>query len=153
MRLALIAAATLAVLAVDMPPALGKEPIVVMIDRAKVMRLPAPAGTVIIGNPGIADASVQDRLTLVLTGKSVGLTNLVVLDAKGNPIADEVLSVSKSEEGLVTVQKATSRFSYYCTPHCNPTVEVGDAPEFNGQAIAQIQGRNNFAQQTGATQP
>ena len=153
MRLVLIAAATLAALTGAALPAMAKDPITVVIDRAKVMRLPAPAGTVIIGNPGIADANVHDRVTLVLTGKAVGLTNLVVLDAKGNPIADEVLSVSKSQEGLVTVQKAASRYSYYCTPACSPAVEVGDSPDHYSQATSQIQTRNTFAQQTGATQP
>lgn len=153
MRLVLIAAATLAVLAATVLPASAKDPITIYIDRAKVMRLPGPAGTVIIGNPGIADANVQDRVTLVLTGKAVGLTNLVVLDAKGNPIADEVLAVAKSEEGLVTVQKAASRYSFYCTPICNPAVEVGDAPDHYQQATAQILSRNNFAQQTGPGQP
>ncbi|MFX9031446.1 pilus assembly protein N-terminal domain-containing protein, partial [Acinetobacter baumannii] len=77
----------------------AKDPISVTIDRAMVMRLPAPADTVIIGNPGIADATIHDRMTLILTGKVVGMTNLVILDAKGNPIADEVLAVKKIHEG------------------------------------------------------
>ncbi|MBP0651082.1 pilus assembly protein N-terminal domain-containing protein, partial [Mycobacterium tuberculosis] len=46
-------------------PALAKDPIVVTMDRAKVMRIPAPADTVIIGNPAIADVSIHDRQTLV----------------------------------------------------------------------------------------
>ena len=128
------------------PAAEAKDPIVITMDRAKVMRLPGPAGTVIIGNPGIADATVHDRMTLVLTGKTVGITNLVVLDAKGNPIADEILQVSKIQEGLVTVQRAGARYSYFCTPHCNNMFEVGDAADHFTNTNTQIQMRNSFGQ-------
>ena len=131
------------------PDAGAKDPIVVTMDRAKVMRLPAPADIVIVGNPGIADALVQNRMTLVLTGKAVGITNLVVLDAKGNPIADEIINVSKVQEGLVTVQRAGSRFSYACTPHCNTMIETGDNVEHFSVANSQLQIRNTFGQGTG----
>lgn len=124
----------------------AKDPISVTIDRAMVMRLPAPADTVIIGNPGIADATIHDRMTLILTGKIVGMTNLVILDSKGNPIADEVLSVKKMHEGLVSVQRGANRSSYSCTPDCNTMFEVGDAPSSFSQAAGQIGQRNALAQ-------
>ncbi|MEZ5799399.1 MAG: pilus assembly protein N-terminal domain-containing protein [Nitratireductor sp.] len=59
------------------------EPVTVIVDRAKVFRISRPAATVIIGNPSIADATVEDEKTLVLTGRSFGVTNLIVLDAMG----------------------------------------------------------------------
>ncbi len=124
----------------------AKDPISVTIDRAMVMRLPAPADTVIIGNPGIADATIHDRMTLILTGKIVGMTNLVILDAKGNPIADEVISVKKMHDGLVSVQRGANRFSYSCTPDCNTMFEVGDSQAAFSQAAGQIGQRNALAQ-------
>ena len=39
---------------------------------ARILRISAPAATVIIGNPGVADVTIQDPQTLVLTGKSYG---------------------------------------------------------------------------------
>ena len=133
-----------AVLVGSLSSAFAKDPISVMIDRAKVMRISAPAATVVIGNPSIADASIQDRQTLVITGKITGITNLVILDAKGELVADELISVAKPDRGTVTVQRGASRYSYACTPDCNVTLEPGDNPDFFGQAQTQLSGRNGF---------
>ena len=60
----------LAALAAAWLPAAAEEPgnLVVIQDQAKLLRISAPAHTVIIGNPGIADVTIQDPQTLVLTG-------------------------------------------------------------------------------------
>ena len=62
-------------------------------NQAKIVKLSRPADTIVVGNPAIADASVQDGTTIVLTGKGFGVTNLVVLDEDGNPIVDEQVTV------------------------------------------------------------
>src|SRR4029077_7554810 len=82
-RLTLAAAAVAAVL-VALPA--QADTIAVSVDRAKVMRISRPADVVIVGNPAIADATVQDNQTLIITGKSFGTTNLIVLDAMGQSI-------------------------------------------------------------------
>ena len=64
-----------------------------MMNQAKIVKLARPADTIVVGNPAIADASVQDASTIVLTGKGFGVTNLVVLDQDGNPIIDEQVTV------------------------------------------------------------
>ena len=89
---ALAFAAALAVLPVDGQA--QDSAVQVMTDRAKVFRIDAPADTVIVGNPAIADVTMYDRQTVVVTGKLYGTTNLVILDAKGEPIIDEVITVS-----------------------------------------------------------
>src|SRR6201747_2236885 len=71
----------------------ANAPISVKVNMARILRISAPAATVIVGNPGVADVTIQDPQTLVLTGKSYGETNLIVLDAKGNPIADTLVEV------------------------------------------------------------
>ncbi|MEJ1159577.1 pilus assembly protein N-terminal domain-containing protein [Prosthecomicrobium sp. N25] len=149
MRLALALAAAATVLPLSVADA--KDPINVVMDRAKVMRISSPAETVIVGNPGIADAMIHDRQTLIITGRMVGITNLVILDAKGQPIADEVINVEKIQSGLVTVQRGPARASYFCTPHCAGMLEVGDSKESFETALAQINQRNNLgAQHSGA---
>ena len=60
------------------PGAFAAEPLSVMIDHAKVMHISRPAEVVIVGNPGIADATIQDQQTLIVTGRSFGSTNLIV---------------------------------------------------------------------------
>ncbi len=134
----------LAAVVVSATVASAKDPISVMIDRAKVMRISAPAATVVIGNPAIADASIQDRQTLVITGKVTGITNLVILDAKGELIADELLNVEKADRGTVTVQRGVNRYTYACTPNCDVTLVPGDSNDYFSQASSQLNGRNAF---------
>ncbi|MBO0345686.1 pilus assembly protein N-terminal domain-containing protein [Roseibium sp. CAU 1637] len=112
--------------------------IYVAVDRAKVFRIEEEASTVVIGNPFIADVSIHDRSTLVVTGKAFGSTNLIILDANNEPIIDEMIVVQFSEDDTVTVTRNVNRQTYSCTPICNPTLRVGDSPEF----FAGVQGQS-----------
>ena len=100
--------------------------ITVVVDRAMVMRVPRPADIVIVGNPAIADATIQDSQTLIITGRSYGTTNLIVLDAAGQAIADEVVIVAAPNEQVVTVYRRALRQTFSCTPECSPTLSIGD---------------------------
>ena len=111
-------------------PVQAQEQVSVVVDRAKVFRIEEPAKTIIIGNPSIADVVMNDPTTLIITGKSYGTTNLVILDGEGQPIIDEVIVVRPPETGLVTVQRSGQRFSYNCAPSCQPTINMGDQDEF-----------------------
>jgi len=122
-RLTLAVAAVASVLAAL--PARA-DTISVAVDRAKVMRISRPADVVIVGNPAIADATVQDNQTLIITGKSFGTTNLIVLDSMGQSIADSIVTVISSDEGLVTVYRRAARQTLSCTPDCSPTLAIGD---------------------------
>ncbi len=102
------------------------EPISVKVNMARILRISAPAATVIIGNPGVADVTIQDPQTLVLTGKSYGQTNLIVLDNMGNPVADTMITVVQAQTDLVTVYLGTARTTLACAPTCQPTVMLGD---------------------------
>lgn len=110
-------------------------PVSVKVNMARILRINAPAATVIIGNPGIADAAIQDPQTLVLTGKSYGQTNLIVLDAQGNPIADTMIEVVQEQAGLVTVYLGDKRTSLACAPVCQPVIMLGDDATFAGETI------------------
>lgn len=101
-------------------------PISVTIDHAKVMHISRPADVVIIGNPAIADATIQDNQTLIITGRSFGTTNLIVLDAAGQPVADQMLIVGAANSDVVTVYKRAARQTFSCTPDCSPTLTIGD---------------------------
>lgn len=110
-------------------------PVSVKVNMARILRINAPAATVIIGNPAIADAAIQDSQTLVLTGKSYGQTNLIVLDAQGNPIADTMIEVVQEQAGLVTVYLGDKRTSLACEPVCQPIIMLGDDSSFTGETI------------------
>ncbi|WP_274630480.1 pilus assembly protein N-terminal domain-containing protein [Arvimicrobium flavum] len=90
----------------------------VQLNQAKIVKLSRPADTIVIGNPQIADASVQDATTIVLTGKGFGSTNLVVLDDTGAPIVDEQVVVSRDEASTIRVFRRASMQTLSCTPNC-----------------------------------
>lgn len=126
----------LSVLSLVIAPALAESaPVSVKVNMARILRINAPASTVIIGNPGIADVAIQDPQTLVLTGKSYGQTNLIVLDAQGNPIADTMIEVVQEQAGLVTVYMGNRRTSLACEPVCQPIIMLGDDAAYTGETI------------------
>src|SRR3954465_13265169 len=75
----------------------------VFMDHARILKLDRPVSKVIIGNSQVADATVADPRTIVLTGGSFGTTNIVLLDADGNAIVDERILVSIDEGNTVRV--------------------------------------------------
>lgn len=101
-----------------MPAAFAEAGIQVIMNQAKIVRIARPADTIVIGNPAIADASVQDATTIVLTGKGFGVTNLVVLDKDGSPIVDEQVVVSRHDPSSVRVYRRADVQTLSCTPYC-----------------------------------
>lgn len=115
------------------------EPISVKVNMARILRISAPAATIIIGNPGVADVTIQDPQTLILTGKSYGQTNLIVLDSMGNPVADTLISVVQAQADLITVYMGSSRNTVVCAPVCQPTIMLGDDSVFTNDAFQSSQ--------------
>jgi len=95
-----------------------KANIPVVLNHARVLRLSRPAATVIIGNPEIADATVRDSRTIILTGRGFGNTNMVVLDDTGAPIIDERISVSRNEAETLKVYRRAEIETLSCQPFC-----------------------------------
>lgn len=143
--LALIALALSPLASVD--TAWSKDPVKLVLDQARVVRIGAAADTVIIGNPMIADATVRDSRTLILTGRSFGTTNLIVLDQSGQLITEELITVETGDPQVVTMFKGArnERASYSCTPICEPTLTIGDQTESFEARRNQINGRNELA--------
>jgi Flp pilus assembly secretin CpaC len=111
-------AAALAFVLMGLPlPANGSE-IRVFMDHARVIKLDRPVSKVIVGNAGVADVAVSDPRTIILTGRSFGSTNLVILDAEGSPIVDERVLVTSDEAGTLRVYKQAERETYSCSPIC-----------------------------------
>lgn len=131
--------------AVAAPQGAAPDTVVVMVDHAKVVRLPEKAQTVIVGNPGIADVSVQRNGVMVVTGKSFGVTNLIALDVNGALLAESLVRVGAASDSVLTVQRGLDRESYSCTPACQPTVRLGDAQRFFGEASGQAASRSTAA--------
>lgn len=111
----------------------------VPVDAARVVRLPAEADAIVVGNPLIADVSPHDARLLIVTGKTFGATNLIVLDQAGRAIFDADIEVTGGEPGRVTLHRGRSRESYHCAPSCEAVAVVGDDPEYFGEVIEGVQ--------------
>lgn len=129
------------------PPPAGpsQEMLTVLLDHAKVIRLPERTQTVIVGNPFIADVTVQRNGIVVITGKSYGATNLIALDAQGLLLAESMVSVQAPTDSVVVVQRGLARETYSCTPNCQPALRLGDSDQFFGAVGSQATSRNNLA--------
>ena len=140
-----VVAAAALILALPGLSVAAEDSIDLTIDFAKVVKLSRPAATLVIGNPGIADAAVEDNDTLVLTGKAAGVTNLIVLDDQGDEVEHLQVRVSSDIKQLTTVFKAGERQTFSCSPVCEQVISVGDAQAAFDAATKQIQGRSQFS--------
>ncbi len=131
-------------LAVAAPAGQAKEAVLVTVDQAMLLRLPGEARSIVIGNPSIADATILNATTLVITGRSFGTTNIIVMDAAGVTIAEELLTV-QSNLLQVTVYRRSTRETYSCTPICQLAPLVGDATGIFDATTAQVQTRTAMA--------
>jgi Flp pilus assembly secretin CpaC len=127
--------------------AVGEDAVTVTVDRAKLIRLPERTQTVIVGNPIIADVTLQKNGILVVTGKSYGVTNLIALDNAGTMLAESLIRVQAPSESLVTVQRGLERESYSCTPNCQPSILLGDSNKYFSEVGGQAGQRNTLATQ------
>ena len=118
----------LALATISTLPAHGAEDVIrVFMDHARILKLDRMVSKVIIGNANVADVTVSDPQTIVLTGKSYGTTNLVILDQAGDAIVDERILVSVDEANTLRVFKQTSRSVYSCSPSCEEHVPTAAA--------------------------
>ncbi|MEM9104522.1 MAG: pilus assembly protein N-terminal domain-containing protein [Pseudomonadota bacterium] len=98
--------------------AADEDAITVELDYARIIKLDRAVSRVIVGNSNIADATVSDSQTIILTGKSFGTTNLVILDADGTAIVDERVLVSLEGNNTMQVYRQADRTTLSCTPAC-----------------------------------
>jgi len=130
MRRPLALLAALAVLTTGGPVLAQGFP--VRIDQASRITLSAPARDVVIGNPSVADVTIIDGRNLLIMGKSYGVTNLVVLDARGRTILDRQIVVSASDEGRVSFYRGPDVYNYACSPRCERTPMPGERDSGSG---------------------
>lgn len=111
-------ATSLAGFAFTITPAHTDASIRVLMNEARIVRLAHDADTVIVGNPAIADATVQDARTIVLTGKGFGITNLIILDRQGKQIVDDKVFVARNTERTMRVYREADVQTFFCSPSC-----------------------------------
>lgn len=127
-RLAVGAASALVALSAAAAVHAQSRPLNVEIDHATRVQLRAPAGSVIVANPKIADVTVVDANTLFITGKGYGVTEVVAVDAVGRPLFQSQVVVSAGSAGSVRVWRGAQATEMACGTSCSPSVRAAPAP-------------------------
>ena len=126
------------------------DKISVNVDQAKLVRLPGKIATIVVGNPLIADVTLQAGGVIVVTGKGYGATNFIALDRSGEVVVDRLIQVEGPSDQLVTVYRGVERESYSCMPICQRRVTLGDGETYFKSAIDQAGSLSGQASGAGA---
>ncbi len=109
---------------------LAADTIVVNVDQAKLVKLPGRISTLVVGNPMIADVTLQNGGIVVVTGKGYGATNFIAMDRAGEILMDRIIQVEGPTDQVVTIYRGVERESYSCMPVCQRRVTLGDGETF-----------------------
>lgn len=126
-------------------PAAAADPFKVKVDQTVTLKLNQPANSVVVGNATVADVTVHDARTLLVTGKAFGSTNLTVLDRAGNTIYSSQLMVGGEDDDGLTIVRSGATYSYSCVDKCRPTPMVGDAPNHFQDVMATVTAKQQTA--------
>jgi Flp pilus assembly secretin CpaC len=131
-----------AVMGLFAPMALAGEPLSIKTDSSQLLTVSSEPGTVVIGNPSIADVTMNGKQIFV-HGRAYGETNLLILDSGGNQIANFDITVVENSQNQVTLYRGTAHSTFSCAPNCNATMAVGD--ENLLKVISENMAKNLFA--------
>jgi hypothetical protein len=119
--------------------------IFVEFDQAKIIKIPDRTATIVVGDPFIADVSIQPGGIAVITGKSFGDTNIVVLDKSGAVLNEQNVRVRGPVEPNVVVYRGINRETYSCSPGCQPHVTPGDEIGYFSNNMSEFTNHNGQA--------
>jgi len=117
----------------------------------KILKVDARFQSVLIGNPNVADASAITSNVIAITGKAPGLTNLILIDEKGEEIFDtriQIVSleayydydiIQPKERRVVTVTPFNSKGilpdrKYLCAGTCSEMVGPNTTLQYSNSA-------------------
>jgi len=118
---------------------------VVQYDQVRLLRLEEKAADVIVGNPSIADVAIQNGKLLAITGKTFGVTNLIILDDEGRVMMNRRLMVASDDQKIVNLTRGSKRRTYNCSPNCQPVMNIGDDTEYYSNVSAASQKKIKFS--------
>jgi hypothetical protein len=142
--------AAVCALAAMMPSvaAVAADTIDVVLDQAQIVHLPDRVGTIVVGNPLIADVTVQSGGLMVVTGKGYGRTNVIALDHRGAVLLEKAIQV-QGPHNVVVIYRGVDRESYSCAPKCERRITLGDTKDYFDSTLNQTGSRNGQASGAG----
>lgn len=122
------------------------EDLVVQYDQARLLTLDQPAANVIVGNPSIADVTLKSTKLLVVTGKTFGVTNLMILNDEDKVIYNTRVMVRADANKIVTLTRGSDKNTFACVPQCEPVLKVGDEQKFYQEIAGSAQTKMKFSE-------
>ena len=105
----------------------GEKCLVILSDHMRRVRLERPAGTILVGNPLIADVTVLGNDTVFVSARSIGSTNIIVLDKQGNEMVTYEVFVREPRTKRVVLNNGGIAENYQCAPHCERALTQSDS--------------------------
>jgi len=96
----------------------------VTLDFARILTFDHPARTIVIGNPAIVDGTLSDEHTMVLTGKAIGTTNMIIFGDGGREIANLAVNVLTNNSQVTTVHHGVQQQIFSCSETCRPAQPI-----------------------------
>lgn len=106
----------------------GEKCLVILSDHMRRVRLDGPAGTILVGNPLIADVTVLGNDTIFVSARSIGSTNIIVLDKEGNEMVTYEVFVREPRIKRVVLNNGGAVQNYQCAPNCERALTQSDSP-------------------------
>ena len=88
--------------------------------EARLEALAEPFDTVVVGDPAVVTTSVVSATALVLTARSMGRTNIILLDSDGTVQAKWSVRVGEGNRHRATIYRGVDRSVMSCTLECSP---------------------------------
>ena len=130
---------------------LAAQQLVIKTDQTQLISVSGNPGTVVIGNPSIADATVHGN-KLFVHGRAFGTTNMIILDENGSQLSNLDITVMLGGENNMQVYKAGARYSFVCAPDCEGTLQSGDSAAFFGDISKMDAKKSGTAQGKASTE-
>jgi hypothetical protein len=113
-------------------------------DKTQMISVAAKPGTVVVGNPSIADISMNGSQVFI-HGRAYGNTNIIILDTKGNQLANFDVTVKQSTTNALSLYRGPARSSFACDPVCEANLQTGDDSQFFGSIMGMQTSKSSLA--------
>jgi hypothetical protein len=143
------ALAFVVILVLSIPFPASAADVTVLLDQSRLIKLPERVATLVIGNPLIADASIQAGGLMVITGKGYGMTNIIALDRAGAVLLEKTVAVEGPGDDVVVVYRGVDRATYSCLPDCEQRFTLGDSDKYFESTSGQVSSRDSLARGQG----
>lgn len=106
-------------------------------NESKMLSLAGEPSTVIVSNPVFADATVLGK-KVVIQARAPGATRVTILNSDGQQLASLDVVIGNDSPRNLRLYRGGARYTYVCTPNCEPTLAIGDSDKATSALASQL---------------